>query len=283
MKILRVFPRRTSQTPTDDLAFVGKPPLFRPEADEVHVSCIFTWDKPEAERIAEHWRAFYPVVRVGGPAYDDPGDEFVAGRYIKPGWTFTSRGCPNDCWFCLVPKREGKLRELKTITPGYKIQDNNLTACSEAHLDRVFSMLATQRNVDFIGGLEAGRITDGFVERLRGVHLYRATTAYDLTSDEQPVKDAVLRLARAGLRKRQIGVYVLVGYEGDTIERATTRLETAWEWGALPFAMLYRDPMAPPVEDRSKGGNLADHQWRELQRMWSRPIAMFAMHKEHHP
>jgi len=47
MKIVRVFPRRTTATPTDEMAFVGDPPppAFRPEADEVHISCTFTWDR----------------------------------------------------------------------------------------------------------------------------------------------------------------------------------------------------------------------------------------------
>jgi hypothetical protein len=47
--VIRVFPRRTSLTPTDEYAFVGEPPMLRPEADEVHVSCTFTWDKPSQQ------------------------------------------------------------------------------------------------------------------------------------------------------------------------------------------------------------------------------------------
>lgn len=74
-KILRVFPQRTSHTPDDDLAFIGDPPLFRPEVDEVHVSCTFLYDKPEAERLADAWSKYYPEVKLGGPAYDDPGGE----------------------------------------------------------------------------------------------------------------------------------------------------------------------------------------------------------------
>ena len=35
MKIARVFPRRTSATPDDDLAFVGDPPPSPPDVDEV--------------------------------------------------------------------------------------------------------------------------------------------------------------------------------------------------------------------------------------------------------
>ena len=43
MRILRVFPKRKSYTPDDDLVFVGPPPFAEmiPEHDEVHVSCTF--------------------------------------------------------------------------------------------------------------------------------------------------------------------------------------------------------------------------------------------------
>lgn len=46
MKIARVFPRRTSMTPTDDLAFVDcQPPMLTlPEINEVYVSVAFTCD-----------------------------------------------------------------------------------------------------------------------------------------------------------------------------------------------------------------------------------------------
>jgi hypothetical protein len=117
MKIARVFPRRTSATPDDGLAFVGDPPLFRPEADEVHVSCCFTWDRPEAERLARAWANCGYKVRVGGPAYDAPAGDFAPGVYVKTGMTITSRGCIRRCPFCLVPKREGKLRTLPIRRP----------------------------------------------------------------------------------------------------------------------------------------------------------------------
>ncbi len=44
MRLIRVFPRRTSLTPTDSMSFIGDPPTILPEADEVHVSVTFTWD-----------------------------------------------------------------------------------------------------------------------------------------------------------------------------------------------------------------------------------------------
>lgn len=54
MKIARVFPRRTTATPDDELVFFGPPPLLiLPEIDEVHISVAFTYDRPKAEELAK--------------------------------------------------------------------------------------------------------------------------------------------------------------------------------------------------------------------------------------
>ena len=117
---------------------------------EIHVSVTFTWDRPEAERLARIWKRYAPV-KIGGPAYDDPGSDFIPGMYLKKGYTITSRGCNNKCWFCLVPKREGQLRELP-ITAGRNLQDNNILGCSEKHIRDVFAMLNKQPVVLLAGG-----------------------------------------------------------------------------------------------------------------------------------
>jgi len=99
-RIIRVFPRKTKATPDDALAYFG-PPHRRAEADEIHVSVTFNYDKQWAEHLAEQWRHVAPV-KIGGVAYGDRGEEFVPGRYVRPGYVFTSRGCPRRCWFCSV-------------------------------------------------------------------------------------------------------------------------------------------------------------------------------------
>jgi len=106
-EIIRVFPRRTSHTPTDGMAFCGNPPMDRPPAKEVHISVAFTWDRPEAEYLRQAWSEYYPIVKVGGPAYDDRGDGFTPGMYLKEGITTCSRGCNSNCPWCDVPRREG--------------------------------------------------------------------------------------------------------------------------------------------------------------------------------
>lgn len=79
--IVRVFPRRTSATPDDPLAFSGPPPKGGVgEVDEIHISVAFTYDMEKAERLAEQWSSTGLLVRLGGPAFNTPGGEFVPGR-----------------------------------------------------------------------------------------------------------------------------------------------------------------------------------------------------------
>jgi len=274
MKIVRVFPRRTTATPTDEMAFVGDPPppAFRPEADEVHISCTFTWDRVEAERLVRAWSIHYPgKVRLGGPALGDRGGDFLPGRYVREGMVITSRGCPNACKHCVVPAREGKLRELP-IRAGWDVLDNNLLACSRGHVEAVLDMLEGQRHrAKFSGGLEARRVTDWFVERLKRMRLERVFTAYDEPADREDVRRAVGMLLDAGLSRSQVSCYVLVGQDGDSGDWATARCEWIKGLGATPFAMYFLGPLDRP--DR------IPQAWRDFRRAWCRPAAIWRKDK----
>jgi len=263
LNIARVFPRRTTATPDDALAFTTTPPKILPEIDIVHVSTTFTYDMEKAERLAEAWSKTGLPVRMGGAAFNNPGGEFVPGRYLKQGYVITSRGCPNRCPHCSVPAREGyALRELE-IKDGYNILDDNLLACSEKHIRAVFEMLKRQtERVVFTGGLEAKLLKPWHVDLLREVKPKRMYFAYDAPDDYEPLIQAGRLLREGGISKASQAArcYVLIGYEGDTMEDAEKRLREAWAAGFFPFAMLYRD---------EKGEVLKE--WREFQRLWARP------------
>lgn len=266
-KILRVFPQRTSHTPDDDLAFIGDPPLFRPEVDEVHVSCTFLYDKPEAERLADAWSKYYPEVKLGGPAYDDPGGEFVPGRYIKTGYTTTSRGCPRRCSFCFVPKREGNIRTLK-IHPGRVIQDNNLLACPDEHVAAVFEMLSTQRRIIFSGGVDARALKEWHVDWFKK-HDTRIKEFWFASDGPGVVAEPLKRAARlmAGFTRRKKRCYVLIGHRNESPESAEERLRKVWMAGFLPFAIFYK----------GEGEQRKTPRWETIQRNWSRPALTKAL------
>ena len=268
--IVRVFPRRTSATPDDKLAFVGDPPLFLPTADEVHVSCAFTWDRSEAERLAKVWAKQGYKVSIGGPAYGSPAGDFIPGMYVKTGMTITSRGCVRRCPFCFVPQREGALR-LLDIQPGWDILDNNLLACPREHIEAVLDMLDQQpRAARFTGGIDARFCQPWFARRLGRMRVQILYTAYDVLGARPAVERTIRMLRDEGLSQRQVGCYVLVGQEDDTLEHAEARLEWVFQTGGTPFAMFYR-----PADDRRFTIPAA---WRSLVREWTRPAAIFAAH-----
>ena len=255
--IARVFPRKTNITPTDADSYIGSPTMFAKGYDQVHISCTFTWDIPKAKQLQQEWQQYFDDVRIGGPAFDDPGADF-AGLYTRPGVTITSRGCPNQCPFCFIPKREGNIRELPIIA-GNIVQDNNLLACSKQHRDRVFDMLKTQRAVEFNGGFQSSLITDSIADQLKSLSIKAIWLAYDHPNAEKSLIKAVSTLKY--FNRNQLRCYVLIGYKNDTINKAEDRLRRAYEIGCLPFAMLYRDVY----------GSLPSLDWRRFQRQWSRP------------
>ena len=264
---MRVFPRRTNATPLDDYVAFDPPDLFLPEdISEVHVSVTFTYDLPKAEWLAEQWEHI-ATVKLGGPAFNQPGGEFIHGMYLKEGYVITSRGCPNHCWFCAVHKRERNgLHEL-AIKDGWNILDDNFLACSEEHIRAVFDMLKRQKHkARFTGGLEAKLLKDWHCELLADLKPERMYFAYDTPDDYDPLAEASKLLKQYGLlASRKCGVYCLCGYPTDTFEKAEARFMQVVRLGMCPYAMLWRD----------KSGKV-NHEWSSFQRLWVKPEIIYS-------
>lgn len=287
MKLMRVFPRRTKATPDDDLVRIGRPPDLFDEADAVHISVSFTWDKPLAESLAEQWRHVAPV-QVGGVAYGDKSLEFIPGRYIKPGYTVTSRGCPRRCWFCDVWKKWPKPVPLP-IYDGWNILDDNLLACPREHVEAVFAMLRRQKKsdwpdwdgrIEFTGGLEALALEDYQVDLLASLSPRpNMFFAYDPGDAFETLESAARRLIEAGFttESHRLRCYVMIGGPRkevpggiDTFASAEARLRQMMSIGFTPFAMLWK-PSTPAEEKYAPGP-----EWHRFRRKWSRPAIIHA-------
>lgn len=278
--MIRVFPRKTEATPTDDQVFFGGPQLWKIDGDDrdVKISVAFAYDKPKAEFLAKQWDTAGYHVSVGGPAYDARGGEFIPGRFVKKGMIITSRGCNNKCWFCSVPRREGGIRELE-VKDGYDLLDNNLLQCSEGHIRSVFEMLGRQDRRDargrklgvkLTGGLEALSLKNWHVDLIDGLKpkpevLY---FAYDEPKDWDPLIEAAKKMKSIGFTNQRVGCYVLMGYGGDSLEKAQSRLSKVVGLDMMPFAMLY----APEKKNY-------DPNWTDLQRKYTKQQITRAIHK----
>jgi hypothetical protein len=273
MRIIRVFPRKTRASPVDDLAYFGPPDLFA-QADEVHISVTFNWDIPAAERLADQWRHVAPV-KIGGVAYGDTSLKFEPGRYIKPGYTITSRGCPRRCWFCGVWKKWPEANVLP-IYDGWNILDDNLLACPRPHVEAVFDMLRRQKKSDwpgwdgrleFTGGLEALSLEDYQVGLLADLKPRpNMFFAYDPGDEFETLESAARRLIEAGFtpQSHRLRCYVMIGGPKDTFDTAEARLRQMMGIGFTPFAMLWKPEK--PAEMKYAPGP----EWSRFQREWAR-------------
>ncbi len=271
MKIARVFPRKTKATPDDSLVYFGYPRKGAiPDVDEIHISVAFTSDKGLAESLAEAWSKTGIPVKVGGPAYKFPAGEFIPGLYMKNGYVITSRGCPNKCRHCDVHKVQKELIELP-IADGWIIQDDNLLACSEDHIRKVFQMLKEQPKRPVFRGLEAKLLKTWHIDLVLEVKPDQMFFAYDTPDDYEPLIAAGKLLQDAGfiLRKRKTYAYVLMGYPEDTFEEAEKRCIDTLKAGFIPFAMLHMDE-----------NGFQDPEWGAFQRAWCRVAAIVSSHKE---
>lgn len=278
-RLIRVFPRRTRATPDDAFVRIGRGPDLFDEADEVHVSVSFTWDKPLAEKLAEAWGSRLPT-KLGGVAYGDSSLEFIPGRYIKPGYTITSRGCPRRCWFCGVWKKWPD-PNLLPINPGWNILDDNLLACPREHVEAVFAMLRQQKKsdwpgwngrIEFTGGLEALALQDYQVDLLAGLSPRPSMFfAYDPGDAFETLAIAGRKLLAAGFTREshRLRCYVMCGYPKDTLADAEARMRQMMSIGFTPFAMLWRP-------DKHEKKYMPGDEWKRFRREWIRPHIIHA-------
>ncbi len=268
MRILRVFPgKRNQYTPDDSLVYCANynlniPALgVLPEYDQIHISCQFTWDKAFCEELAYQFDVFGKPVKLGGVAYGSPATDFQQGMYLKSNIIFTSRGCNNNCPWCVVPKVEGKLKEIP-ICLGNVIQDNNFLQCSRQHKNKVFDMLRTQKGICFKGGLEPKMIDNHFINAITSLSISELWLACDTDVKIPSFKKVCEKLTKAGFNREKIKCYALIG---DNMDKNEARLREIYHAGAMPFAQLYRD--------FSETKTQYNKDWNAFARMWQRPAA----------
>ena len=239
----------------------------------LYLSVPFTWLLGEAETMA---RAYKGKVVAGGPAvklvgsewFDETPEEtpFDVLSMHNPSATFTTRGCPNRCTFCAVPKIEGALRELKTWKPAPVVCDNNLLAASRKHFSRVIESLRPFPACDFNQGLDARLFTRWHADEIAKLHKPMVRFAFDHAGEESIVATSIEKARKAGLR--HFGVYVLLGYD-DTPEDALYRLNVIRGLGIWPNPMRYQ-----PLDATEKNAHVApgwtDHELRRMVRYHSK-------------
>lgn len=228
----------------------------------MYFSVVFTWHlKSVRERILEGYLGIKKYI-VGGPAIkllpdylediaqvqDSLLNSYPLERHNKQA-TFTTRGCPNSCSYCAVPKTEGNLIELEKWPIRPIICDNNLLAATRKHFDKVIDALKNLSWCDFNQGLDA-RLFDPYIaSRMAELKNPKIRFACDTQKSKSIVAEAVKIARKAGLEN--FGIYVLIGYK-DSPEEALDRLRFVRSLDIWPNPMRFQ-----PLDTMEKNSYVA--------------------------
>lgn len=230
----------------------------------LYLSVPFTWQVEKAQMIAKQWKG---KVQIGGSGLMQPSDcnGYEPILFHNACATFTTRGCPNSCKFCAVPKLEGDLKEIPNFRAAPLVCDNNFLAASKQHIKSAIDKLAVFPFVDFNQGLEAKRFTPDIADELSRLCCH-IRFAFDHWGSEGIVKDAI-DLCRERTTNK-ISVYCLIGFDDDP-DSARARLELIREWGVLPNPMRYQ-PLNTKKKDDYVHPNWTERQLANMMRYYSR-------------
>lgn len=219
------------------------------EGDTAYLSIAFTWRLNDAFAMASWYRQSGFKVRAGGPGIFTRkhflsdvaaigGDFPDAVRHHNPMATFASRGCPVGCWFCIVPKMEGRtFTLLPDFEPRPVLCDNNLSALPADFQDHIVARYksAGVPLLDANSGFEPRTFDDAVYARWREINKGPWRFAYD-DQAERPYVERVMRmLKKVSPRRKQ--VYVLIGNEPK--DACFERIAHVREWGGEPYCQPY--------------------------------------------
>lgn len=229
--------------------------------DRVYMSKVF--DEIYSHDVDEPWNA--KEIIKGGTGYGlenklpDEIEHMMPDYSIYPAWTkgkafgFLTRGCPNNCPFCIVCAKEGrkscKVANLDEWWNGQKniiLQDPNLLACRD-HMELLDQLAQSGAWVDINQGVDARMLTEANIEALNKVKIKNIHFAWDLMERSEAVLKG-LNLYREMGKKTSHGshgtVYVLTNFN-TSMEENLYRVYTLRDMGFDPYVMVYDKPKAP--------------------------------------
>jgi len=214
--------------------------------DKIYVSCVFDYNK----HFCKKWEG---IANIGGSGYSLKKCLPDKIEQIKPkmNFGFTTRGCIRNCYFCIVPEKEGKIHVVGDIYDLWDgksktiiIMDNNILAAPK-HFFKIAEQLKKEKLVvDFNQGLDHRLLTDKICQELLSLRLItRYTANYRFAFDDILYKKSVLKalgmLKRHGLKDWGSRWYVYVGTY-DTKETVLKRINILRDAKQLVFVMRDR-------------------------------------------
>jgi aryl carrier-like protein len=253
------------------------PPLER--YDQAFGSCIFFQNR---ERFVAYMESLSCPYQAGGSGFDLKGELLEPIEHMRPDYDlyptafslgFTSRGCIRKCGFCIVPEKEGHIRDHAPISEFHKAEHNKLLLLDNNFLaspkwkDNLTYIQENDLHVNFNQGLDIRLVNEEVAGRLasvktmdwkfkrRGLHF-----AFDSLAVEKAVRKGISYLLTAGFKAKDLMFYVLVGYDTEEQEDLY-RIETLRELGVMPYVMPFNSSSKPYVKKLARWVNRCYYQF----------------------
>ena len=193
----------------------------------------------------------------GGPGYDlsammpfEDYDRIMPDYSLYPDCEYAigrfTRGCPNRCPWCVVPKMDGNdvrhVADLKDFWDGQdmvRLLDDNIMADHDEFC-RDCEQLAKADVRVIWEALDIRCVSDETAKALASVRYSgkRIHFAWDGKSQDSAIVSGIETLARNGINSWKLMFYVLVGFNTSP-EYDMHRIMTLHELGANPFVMPF--------------------------------------------
>lgn len=240
-----------------DIVYVSK--VFGDEYSNMDMTAI------QADKIVYGGTGFALEVIDGKEVYQKDSDPILQNEieHIYPDYSlypnltkdtaygFLTRGCPNNCAFCLVSKKEGlvshKVANLSEWWNGQKsivLLDPNILACRQ-HLELLEQLANSGACVDFTQGLDARFITSKTLDVLSRIKIKNYHFAFDFMKNEKRIiKGLNLAKERLRLPDYRAIVYMLTNFD-TTIKDDLYRVSAIQKAGFYPDVRIYRKTSLP--------------------------------------
>lgn len=187
---------------------------------------------------------------------------------------FLTRGCPNKCKWCVVPRKEGHIRPYMDCEEiaiegrtNLVLMDNNILAAGEYAKEQLEKIISKGYRIDFNQALDARLVTDDFASLLAQCKWIdrRIRFGCDTKAQIAECEKAMEMINSYGYR----GEYFLYTMLNDNFQECYNRINYWWNknkelreglsYHVLPYAQPYRDPDNP---------NRPIPQWQKDMAQW---------------
>lgn len=233
----------------------------------------------------------------GGTGYDitsqlpDEIDRMQPDYSIYPhipsdtAYGFLTRGCPNKCPWCVVPRKEGVIRQYMDVDEiaieGRKklvLMDNNILAAGNYAVEQLEKIIDRGYKVDFNQALDARLVTDQYARLLARIKWIDRRIRFGCDTKGQIAEcERAISLIQGYGYKGEFFLYTMIGGKSD-FKESYERVHYWWVRNhecrekhlpnIYPYAQPYRDPDNP---------NFTPPLWQKDMAQWVNKHQIFQM------